>query len=337
MKIKTLYRWLLIAVVGLCPLLIPQPASARSVTITLTIAEVLQIDNVDDTRPGEFYATVAIGNGGYWTTDHAEDMSRVFPNWTFRHGADAAALVPIVIEIRDHDWPDPDDKCDVSPTPGRKTLRINYNVATGQISGDVNGVDGELLSATGAGDSDRVRIRFRVTQSPAPPPPAIGIHNGDTADQAPPPPAIGIHSSDTPDQASCGEVQITRVEGEYERSSIGTLPCPRIDSVAPQTVYPGDGISIRGDHFGDESDQIGSSPGEKRLLIIPLLEGGGHGNPTPINLEIWSWSQQSIQAGIPRNLNPGQYQLAIFYPLIPGSHRAFGQVSNVVTVNVLDH
>lgn len=147
---------------------------AQEVTLTLTITRVKQTDNVDDTRLGEFYAKVKIGGVAQPQTGHREDDGDVSPNWRFSRSAALNSTVPFQIDIWDHDSPDPDDHCDVSPVHGKKALEISYNLRTGQISGDVTGACGDLIHARGAGDSDRVEIWFRVTRAgscQAPPPP----------------------------------------------------------------------------------------------------------------------------------------------------------------------
>src|SRR5262249_8229366 len=157
---------------------------AQDVMVTLTIIRVRQIDNVDDTRPGEFYAKVRVGAKSFPKTDHREDDGDVTPNWRFREGVAAGSTGPHSIAIWDHDYPDADDHCDVSPLDGKKTLQISYDLSTGRIGGDVSGNESEVIHARGEGDSDSVEIWFRLTQSPAPPPP--------------------VERADPPNRPSCG-------------------------------------------------------------------------------------------------------------------------------------
>jgi hypothetical protein len=299
----------LLAMLGFTP-----PSQAQSVGVTLTIIRVRQIDNVDDTRPGEFYAKVRFGARAFPTTDHREDDGDISPNWIFRKGAAAGSIISISIAIWDHDYPDADDHCDVSPVNGKKTLEISYDLSTGRIGGDVSGNEGEVIHARGGGDSDRVEIWFRLTQSPAPPPP--------------------VRRGEIPDRPSCGSCSISRADGEYERTTFVDLPCPRIDFVEPNETNPGRRIIIHGLAFGDDMDHIGPCyRGEKRVMLIRLNEGGG-AMPAPIRLQVLDWSSERISAQLPANISSGRYRLGIFYPLIPGSRLSSGSVSNMVTVDI---
>jgi hypothetical protein len=284
MKLNQLYRWLLVSVIGLSPLLVSLPASARSVKITLTITELLKRDNVDGTHPSDFYASAKLGQRDSETKGYVANADHIFPNWTFEQDADADAIVPILITIRDYDPAVRDVLCDVSPVYGKKALQLYYHVATGQISGDVEGADNQILSAQGMGDDHRVLIWFRVTQSEAPPPPAVGIY---------------------------------------------------IDSITPEYVRPGDMLVINGINFGLLFDGSDSQPRAKQVMILPVPERGSVMNPTPIPLEIWSWSRQSIQARIPYNVRPGGYRLGIYSSTFADAHNTSKSVSNMVTLNVL--
>jgi hypothetical protein len=304
-----------LAVLAILALLGVTPTSrAQGVMVTLTILRVRQIDNVDDTRPGEFYAKVRVGAKSFPKTDHREDDGNVLPNWTFREGVAAGSTVPISIAIWDHDYPDADDHCDVSPVDGKRTLELSYDLATGRIGGDVNGNEDAVIHARGAGDSDRVEIWFRLTQSQAPPPP--------------------VRRGDIPAGPSCGSCSVSRVEGEYERTTFVDLPCPWIDSAEPNEANPGQRIIIHGGAFGDDVDRIGPCyRGEKRVMLIRLNAGGG-AMPTPIRLRVLDWTSRRISALLPPNISPGRYRLGIFYPLIPGSRLSSGSVSNMVTVDI---
>jgi hypothetical protein len=87
-----------LALLGFTP-----PSQAQSVMVTLTIIRVRQIDNVDDTRPGEFYAKVRVGAKSFPKTDHREDDGAITPNWRFREGVAAGSTVPISIAKGDVD------------------------------------------------------------------------------------------------------------------------------------------------------------------------------------------------------------------------------------------
>src|SRR5262245_31488393 len=160
------YKAMLVGLAALALLVIPLSAQAQNMLVTLTITRVRQIDNVDYTRAGEFYARVKMRRMDLPRTRHRDNDGDVSPDWTFRQGARAGSRVPIWIHIYDYDDPGRDNHCDVSPIGGRKGLEIFYDLSTGRIGGDVAGREGDLIHARGAGDSNRVEIWFRLTQSP---------------------------------------------------------------------------------------------------------------------------------------------------------------------------
>lgn len=134
-------------------------------TISLEISRVKQIDNVDATQGGEFYARVRINGVSFPKTGHREDKRDVRPGWMFVTIVREIPGVPISIDIYDQDFPDSDDHCDASPFDGRKSLHVSYNVTTGDISGDATGHGGDLIHVRGAGDRNRVEVWFRVLQA----------------------------------------------------------------------------------------------------------------------------------------------------------------------------
>ena len=312
-----LYRAALAGLAAITLLAGPLAVHAGDKKITLIITRVRQVDNIDYSRPGELYAKVEIGSRALPKTGHREDDGDVSPNWTFISVADENSTVRITIGIFDHDAPDADDHCDVSPVDGKKTLEIFYNLRTNQITGDVVGHGGALIHARGRGDGNRVEMWFRISQTDPPPPPARGIHPGDL-----------------PSQASCGSCTVSRTNGEYERSTSVDLPCPRIASTRPTQTFAGQWISVSGTGFGESADRIGPCyRGPKKVMITRLIEGGA-GVPAPVQMRVSGWSHDRINAQIPANLSPGRYRVGIFYPLIPGSRLSSGLVSNMVTVEI---
>lgn len=311
------YRLSLLAVAVLA--MVDSPVvRAETVTVTVTIVRVRQIDNVDDTRPGEFYARVRIGERSFPNTSHREDDGDVTPNWAFSYPSREEATVPIWINILDHDSPDSDDHCDASPVNGRKTLVLHYNPRLRQVTGDRDGGEGELIHAVGAGDSDRVEVWFRVTHSPAPPPPARGVNRDDLP------------------RTSCGSCTVSRVDGQYERTTSVDIPCPRIESAVPTETYAGQWVRILGTAFGESPTRIGSCfKGPKRVMLIPVSDEPGRALPRPLELRVQEWSPDSLFAEVPLGLAPGRYRLGIFYPILPGSVLSSGLVSNMVDVTVL--
>lgn len=130
-------------------------------TVTLTISRVRQIDNPDGFLggDGDYYAKVTMS--GVERRSPTADSPDFTPNWTFRQGAAPNSVLPIRIELWDSDTGD-DDMADVNPRGAKKRIDFNYNIFTGEVTGDVTGRRGGTIQATGAGDSDRAEIWFSV-------------------------------------------------------------------------------------------------------------------------------------------------------------------------------
>lgn len=123
------------------------PGSAAPVPVTVTIASVecTQSDECDAAgieAAGEdwpdFYAKVFI-NGVETVTPRAEDdQEKIQPFWVVSTVVDDAAtpIVPITIQIWDHDSTSGDDLADASPQNDHNNLDLSLNLATGTWSGD---------------------------------------------------------------------------------------------------------------------------------------------------------------------------------------------------------
>lgn len=70
-----------------------------------------------------------------------------------------------------------------------------------------------------------------------------------------------------------------------------------IERVHPNVAFPGDGLQIRGSHFG--ADQ-----GSK---IVAINLGRVH------RMRVVRWSNNQIRALIPDRLRPGEYRVLIYY------------------------
>ena len=135
-------------------------------TVTLTIKRVRQIDNPEGWFQGDadYYAKVRM-DGASTKTSHRHNVKDWEPNWTIKRGAVDNGRLPITIELWDHDSTSGDDMCDINPLAGKKQLDLNYNLANGQITGDVTGTSGSLLNVRGAGDSNRAEIWFTINHA----------------------------------------------------------------------------------------------------------------------------------------------------------------------------
>lgn len=135
-------------------------------TVTLTITRVKQIDRPDGFLGGQadYYAKVRM-DGVWMKSGHRDNVPEWRPNWIFRRAAAGGSVMPIRIDLWDHDSTSGDDHCDINPTRNKKRLDLNYNLSTGRITGDVTGNRGDLLHARGSGDSDRAEIWFRINHA----------------------------------------------------------------------------------------------------------------------------------------------------------------------------
>lgn len=148
---------------------VPGPTAAPTLRfVYLTIQNVRQIDDPDPSifqGPGDYYARVKMGGAGFTKSKHRDDDANVAPNWIFglAFSSDADRVVPIRLEIWDHDSLSGDDLCDLCPVNGKKRLDFTYNTSTGEIQGDVNGMRDVPVTVQGSGDTDRVRATLVVT------------------------------------------------------------------------------------------------------------------------------------------------------------------------------
>lgn len=144
------------------------PTSAPTLRfVYLTIRRVEQIDNPEGWGAGDadYYAKVRVDGLWFAKSTHRHDAKIVTPNWLFgfAFSSNSHRVIPIRVELWDHDTTSGDDLCDISPRKGKKVLDLNYNTSTGRVTGDVTGTRDTVITARGAGDSDRAEIRFRIT------------------------------------------------------------------------------------------------------------------------------------------------------------------------------
>lgn len=123
------------------------PAGARPVPVTLTITSVECTQSNECDAAGieaagqswpDFYAKVFI-NGVETITPRADDdQEKIQPFWVVSTTVDdvATPVVPITIQIWDHDSTSGDDIADASPQNDHNNLDLSLNLATGAWSGD---------------------------------------------------------------------------------------------------------------------------------------------------------------------------------------------------------
>jgi hypothetical protein len=135
--------------------------------VTVRVHRARQIDNLDTdpivtSNEADFYALVSIG-GVERRSGTAGGHDDVRPDWRLSAPV-SDGTVPITIRLFDEDGglAGDDDSCDINSRAGRRELSLRYNLATGEITGDVTGRRGEVLHSRGAGDSSRAEVWFSI-------------------------------------------------------------------------------------------------------------------------------------------------------------------------------
>ena len=136
------------------------PPAAMAVVMINRVRRIDLMDEAPDTR-ADFFARVTIGDSET-TSPVIESQDNITPQWTFSHET-RGEVVPIIIKLFDKDDGGFDDHCDINLRAGTKDIRINYNLVTGRITGDVTGVRERLIRVHGAGDPKRAEIWFTVS------------------------------------------------------------------------------------------------------------------------------------------------------------------------------
>jgi len=75
-------------------------------------------------------------------------------------------VIPIRIQVKELDFPDPDDICTASIVPGQTSIYLFFDTRTNRIFGDVTGVEGETLTITPNlwWQENRVQTKIRITK-----------------------------------------------------------------------------------------------------------------------------------------------------------------------------
>lgn len=138
--------------------------------IRVDFTELHDLDNNLDTFTGaDMRLTVRVGGTTQsWDAPNGTRTVTKIPSFTLNNFA--SSIIPIRVSVLERDRfeisTDPDDDCVVTPISNRTSLYVYYDVRTGRISGDVNGWQGETLTARpwSSDVANRVRLQFKVTR-----------------------------------------------------------------------------------------------------------------------------------------------------------------------------
>lgn len=106
----------------------------------------------------DFYALVSFSESppndeAFWLKSPTITGNDIRPNWKFSQSF-TEAQVPITVRVYDDDefLTFDNDWVDINPASEYRDLNLVYDFLTGQITGDLNGMVGDVLSSTGDGD-----------------------------------------------------------------------------------------------------------------------------------------------------------------------------------------
>ncbi|MEN6374389.1 MAG: hypothetical protein ABFD75_06345 [Smithella sp.] len=141
----------------------------------------------------------------------------------------------------------------------------------------------------------------------------------------PPPPAVSGGSIEelrnTIIKKEC-EVRSQRVDGEYERSSIGHRPCRwnlTVEEVDTSNAYPGGWIDVTVSFVPQAMEWAPNTT----VISQPSLVSMGDGVTRLHRMMVESSTDRQIRARIPADINPGSYQVTMQH--VMRSMDAFGQ------------
>lgn len=140
-------------------------AKLPEVTVDVTRIRALS-SGIDFGSQADFYSKITI-DGSTYTTGSVSNDNDISPNWSYGKIVDGTShYVSIGIQVWDSDGglAGGDDHVDIDAQAGRRDVNLWYNLLTNQISGDVSGSGGSILSSSGGGDSDRAQAWFKVTE-----------------------------------------------------------------------------------------------------------------------------------------------------------------------------
>jgi hypothetical protein len=132
--------------------------------VYLVIERIVQINNPDSGKAGDYYPRVYMNgyNYGGSTTDNTVDIS---PYWIMKYRTTSTNSFPVTIAIYDRDSHNDDDLCDANPASGTREVYLTYNPQSGYFSGTTSGYRNRTTRITGDGDSRKIHLWFRFVQS----------------------------------------------------------------------------------------------------------------------------------------------------------------------------
>jgi PKD repeat protein len=134
----------------------------KNSTVVVVIDRVKALDYHDHPwAPADFYAEVSIDN--FWYRNEGDliaDENEIYPGWAFGRNVGLTGTKNVTIRVWDSDSGNADDQSDIKPNNGRD-LNLVVNLDTGQISGDVTGMCGDILTVSG-NEEDSSLMSFRI-------------------------------------------------------------------------------------------------------------------------------------------------------------------------------
>lgn len=136
-------------------------AAPDPVDVTVTIIRFIQVEDPDPFfggGDGDFYARVNINDLGFESTfDEQVESDDFSPYWTFTRTVDGSlGTIPIVIQVLDDDFLNPDDIIDLNPIDGVLDLDLTFDLTEGTWSGA--GIAPNAVYSRGDGDVEPLFI-----------------------------------------------------------------------------------------------------------------------------------------------------------------------------------
>ncbi|MBN2444661.1 MAG: hypothetical protein JXJ04_25120 [Spirochaetales bacterium] len=138
-------------------------ARAAGKFLYLVIERIVEKDNPDNGKAGDYYPKVTIGNETR-THNYTNNTRDISPYWIFSEPITGTGNIDVALEIYDHDPNNADDICDINPVRGQNGLYMIYNPNNGTFTerfSPITGVEGRINFSEGSGDSPRLYIWFR--------------------------------------------------------------------------------------------------------------------------------------------------------------------------------
>lgn len=136
-------------------------------TVNVTVNQVTAIDNPDTGWFGDdadYYSKISI-EGSTHTTGVISNDNTITPNWKSQKTV-SDRYVSVGIQLWDSDGglAGSDDHIDIDSNSGLRDVNVTYDLLDNDITGDVSGWGGNLLTVNGAGDGDRAQLKFTINE-----------------------------------------------------------------------------------------------------------------------------------------------------------------------------